>query len=42
MPEGDAKAYSGRELTGPARAAGYSELRWGPAGVGGQLLVARR
>jgi hypothetical protein len=42
MPEGDAKAYTGRELTGLAQAAGYSALRWGPAGVRGQLLVARR
>ena len=42
MPEGDAKAYTDGELTGLAPAAGYSELRWGPAGVRGQLLVARR
>lgn len=42
MPEGDVRVYTSRELTGLAEAAGYSALRCGPAGVRGQLLVARR
>ena len=42
MPEGDVRVYAGRELTDLAVAAGYSALRCGPAGVRGQLLVARR
>jgi ubiquinone/menaquinone biosynthesis C-methylase UbiE len=42
MPEGDVRVYTGRELTDLAVAAGYSALRCGPAGVRGQLLVARR
>jgi ubiquinone/menaquinone biosynthesis C-methylase UbiE len=42
MPEGDVRIYTGRELTELAEAAGYSALRCGPAGVRGQLLVARR
>ena len=41
MPEGDVRVYTGRELTELAEAAGYSALRCGPAGVRGQLLVAR-
>lgn len=41
MPEGDVRVYTGRELTELAAAAGYSALRCGPAGVRGQLLVAR-
>ena len=42
MPEGDVRVYTGRELTELAAAAGYSALRCAPAGVRGQLLVARR
>ena len=42
MLEGDVRVYTGRELTELAEAAGYSALRCGPAGVRGQLLVARR
>jgi len=42
LPEGDVRVYSGRELSELAAAAGYSALRCGPAGVRGQLLVARR
>ena len=42
MLEGDVRVYTGRELTELAVAAGYSALRSGPAGVRGQLLVARR
>ena len=42
LPEGDVRIYTGRELTELAEAAGYSALRCGPAGVRGQLLVARR
>jgi len=42
MPEGDVRVYTGRELTVLGAAAGYSALRCGPAGVRGQLLVARR
>lgn len=42
MPEGDVRVYNGRELTELAEAAGYSALRCDPAGVRGQLLVARR
>ncbi|MEI6450608.1 MAG: methyltransferase domain-containing protein [Actinomycetes bacterium] len=42
LPEGDVRVYTGRELTELAEAAGYSAMRCGPAGVRGQLLVARR
>jgi ubiquinone/menaquinone biosynthesis C-methylase UbiE len=42
LPEGDVRIYTGRELTALAAAAGYSAERCGPAGVRGQLLVARR
>ena len=42
LPEGDVRVYTGRELTELAEAAGYSAVRCGPAGVRGQLLVARR
>jgi ubiquinone/menaquinone biosynthesis C-methylase UbiE len=42
MPEGDVRVYTGRELTELAKTAGYSAVRCGPAGVRGQLLVARR
>jgi len=42
LPEGDVRIYTGRELTELAEGAGYSALRCGPAGVRGQLLVARR
>jgi len=42
MPEGDVRVYTGRELTELAETAGYSALRCGPAGVRGQLFVARR
>ena len=42
LPEGDVRVYTGRELTELAEAAGYSALHCGPAGVRGQLLVARR
>jgi ubiquinone/menaquinone biosynthesis C-methylase UbiE len=42
LPGGDVRVYTGRELTELAEAAGYSALRCGPAGVRGQLLVARR
>ena len=42
MPEGDVRVYTGRELTELAEAAGYSAVRCAPAGVRGQLLVARR
>jgi ubiquinone/menaquinone biosynthesis C-methylase UbiE len=42
MPEGDVRIYSGGELTDLAEAAGYSVERCAPAGVRGQLLVARR
>jgi ubiquinone/menaquinone biosynthesis C-methylase UbiE len=42
MPEGDVRVYTGRELTALAEAAGYSAVRCAPAGVRGQLLVARR
>jgi ubiquinone/menaquinone biosynthesis C-methylase UbiE len=42
LPEGDVRVYTGRELTELAETAGYSALRCGPAGVRGQLLVARR
>jgi ubiquinone/menaquinone biosynthesis C-methylase UbiE len=41
-PEGDVRVYTGRELTELAEATGYSTLRCDPAGVRGQLLVARR
>ena len=42
MPEGDVRIYTGRELTDLAEAAGYRVERCAPAGVRGQLLVARR
>ena len=42
MPEGDVRIYTGRELTDLADAAGYRVERCTPAGVRGQLLVARR
>jgi ubiquinone/menaquinone biosynthesis C-methylase UbiE len=42
LPEGDVRVYTGAELTRLAEAAGYSVERCGPAGVRGQLLVARR
>ena len=42
LPEGDVRVYTGRELSELAEAAGYSAVRCGPAGVRGQLLVARR
>lgn len=42
LPEGDVRIYTGAELTQLAEAAGYSVQRCGPAGVRGQLLVARR
>ena len=41
LPEGDVRVYTGRELSELAEAAGYSAARRGPAGVRGQLLVAR-
>jgi ubiquinone/menaquinone biosynthesis C-methylase UbiE len=42
LPEGDVRVYTGRELTELAEAAGYGAVRCTPAGVRGQLLVARR
>jgi ubiquinone/menaquinone biosynthesis C-methylase UbiE len=42
MPEGDVRIYTGRELTDLAEAAGYDMERCTPAGVRGQLLIARR
>jgi len=42
MPEGDVRIYTGRELTDLAEGAGYRVERCAPAGVRGQLLVARR
>ena len=42
LPEGDVRVYTGRELTELAEAAGYNAVRCAPAGVRGQLLVARR
>jgi ubiquinone/menaquinone biosynthesis C-methylase UbiE len=41
MPEGDVRIYSGSELADLAAAAGYRVERCRPAGVRGQLLVAR-
>jgi ubiquinone/menaquinone biosynthesis C-methylase UbiE len=41
MPEGDVRIYTGAELTELAEAAGYRVERCEPAGVRGQLLVAR-
>ncbi len=41
MPEGDVRIYTARELTQLIEAAGYRDARCGPAGVRGQLLVAR-
>ena len=42
MPGGDVRIYTGRELFELAAAAGFSVERCQPAGVRGQLLVARR
>lgn len=42
MPEGNVRVYTGREITELAEIAGYGAVRCGPAGVRGQLLVARR
>ena len=42
LPEGDVRIYSGAELTRLAEAAGYAVERCEPAGVRGQVLVARR
>jgi ubiquinone/menaquinone biosynthesis C-methylase UbiE len=39
---GDVRIYTPAELTALAEEAGYDALRCGPAGVRGQLLVARR
>jgi ubiquinone/menaquinone biosynthesis C-methylase UbiE len=41
-PGGDVRIYTGNELTELAESAGFSVLRCEPAGVRGQLLVARR
>jgi ubiquinone/menaquinone biosynthesis C-methylase UbiE len=41
LPDGDVRIYTGAELTDLAGAAGYSVERCGPAGVRGQILVAR-
>jgi ubiquinone/menaquinone biosynthesis C-methylase UbiE len=41
-PGGDVRIYTGRELSELAAAAGFSVERCQPAGVHGQLLVARR
>ncbi len=42
LPEGDVRIYTPAELTRLAAAAGYAVDRCVPAGVRGQLLVARR
>jgi len=42
LPGGDVRIYTPAELTALAEEAGYDALRCGPAGVRGQLLVARR
>lgn len=42
LPEGDVRIYSEEELIRLAAAAGFCVERWEPAGVRGQLLVARR
>jgi ubiquinone/menaquinone biosynthesis C-methylase UbiE len=42
LPGGDVRIYTPEELLALAEAAGYFEPRCRPAGVRGQLLVARR
>jgi ubiquinone/menaquinone biosynthesis C-methylase UbiE len=42
LPGGDVRIYTGRELSELAVSAGFSVERCQPAGVRGQLLVARR
>jgi ubiquinone/menaquinone biosynthesis C-methylase UbiE len=42
LPGGDVRIYAPAELQALAEAAGYGELRCRPAGIRGQLLVARR
>jgi ubiquinone/menaquinone biosynthesis C-methylase UbiE len=42
LPGGDVRIYSPGELMALAEAADYGELRCGPAGVRGQVLIARR
>jgi ubiquinone/menaquinone biosynthesis C-methylase UbiE len=41
LPEGDVRIYTGAELTALTEGAGFRVERCGPAGVRGQLLVAR-